>query len=50
MNLSGWTIEEMAIDTSVGMLVRWPSLDTSVLDRATFTRRNRPFKEVKKRI
>ena len=38
----------MAIDTSVGMLVNWPGLETSVLDRATFTRRNRPFKEVKK--
>lgn len=46
VNLAGWTVEEMALNPSVGMLVNWPKLDTSVLDRATFTRKTRPFSEV----
>ena len=43
MNLTGWTIEEMAIDTSVGMIVNWPSFSR----RAGFGQPPKPFKEVK---
>jgi len=46
VNLAGWTVEEMAIDTSVGMLVNWPKLETSSFDVSTFTRKTRPFSEV----
>jgi len=48
LNLDGWTVEEMAIDASVGMVVHWPGLSTVSFDRQTFTRRNRPFSEVRK--
>jgi tRNA(Ile)-lysidine synthetase-like protein len=48
VNLEGWTVEEMAISPSVGMMLFWPSLDTVSFDFQTFERRKRTFAEVKK--
>ncbi len=48
INLSGWTVEEMAIRKSVGMIINWPSMQTTTFDLSTFETRQRPFTEVKK--
>ncbi|HXV60869.1 MAG TPA: hypothetical protein VEK15_09250, partial [Vicinamibacteria bacterium] len=48
IHLSGWTVEEMAIDPSVGMVLNWPTLSTESFDPTTFERKTRPFSEVKK--
>ena len=48
MNLEGWTIEEMTIEKSVGVFMSWPSISTRTFDFATFSMKERPFKEVKK--
>lgn len=45
--LAGWTVEEMQIRRSVGMLVNWPARTTGGFDVQTFTPRSRPFNEVK---
>ena len=47
-HLSGWTVEEMVIAPAIGMMVEWPTRDTTVFDPTTFRRRKRPFREVKK--
>ncbi|AMY10328.1 N-acetylglucosamine-6-phosphate deacetylase [Luteitalea pratensis] len=46
-HLDGWTIEEMLISRSVGMVVNWPSLQARTFDFATFSSRTRPYREVK---
>ena len=46
-HLDGWTIEEMLISRSVGMVVNWPSLQARSFDFATFSQRTRPYREVK---
>jgi imidazolonepropionase-like amidohydrolase len=48
INLDGWTVEEMAVRKSVGMILNWPSMQTRTFDFATFEFRQRPFTEVKK--
>jgi imidazolonepropionase-like amidohydrolase len=48
MNLDGWTIEEMAIEKSMGMFMSWPSISTRSFDFTTFSMKEKPFKEVKK--
>jgi len=48
MNLEGWTIEEMTIEKSVGLFMSWPSISTQSFDFATFSMKEKPFKEVKK--
>lgn len=48
IHLSGWTIEDMLIEPSVGMILTWPTLQTREFDFSTFSIRERPFKEVKK--
>ena len=48
IHLAGWTVEEMAIAPSVGLVVHWPTISTRSFDFTTFTRRDRPFREVKK--
>ncbi len=45
--LNGWTVEEMLIAPSAGMIVNWPQLATSTFDFTTFSQRSRPFTEVK---
>ena len=47
IHLDGWTIEEMLIDRSVGMVVNWPSVQTRSFDFATFSQRARPYREAK---
>ena len=47
INLAGWTVEEMAVDTSVGMVLHWPTIETSTFDFSTFSRTERKFSEVK---
>lgn len=49
VHLDGWTVEEMAIDPAVAMVVAWPEIETRGFDFATFTRRNTPYKEAKKK-
>lgn len=46
-SLDGWTIEEMLIERSVGMVVNWPTVAASTFDMATFSRRARPYAEAK---
>lgn len=48
IHLSGWTIEEMAIQPSVAMILNWPSMQTRSFDFATFSVRERPFSQAKK--
>lgn len=48
INLNGWTIEEMLVRPSVGLVVNWPTLRTQTFDTSTFSVRKRPFNEVKK--
>ncbi|HEY8551186.1 MAG TPA: amidohydrolase family protein [Vicinamibacterales bacterium] len=47
IHLSGWTVEEMLIEPSVGIVVNWPRTATSAFDLSTFSQRTRPFREVK---
>jgi imidazolonepropionase-like amidohydrolase len=48
INLSGWTVEEMLVKKSVAMSVNWPSMaGGGGFDPATFSRRQRPFSEIK---
>jgi imidazolonepropionase-like amidohydrolase len=46
-SLDGWTIEEMLLERSVGMVVTWPSVAGSTFDVTTFSRRARPFAEAR---
>ncbi|MFQ5704957.1 MAG: amidohydrolase family protein [Gemmatimonadales bacterium] len=48
INLDGWTIEEMIIKPSVGMVLNWPSMQTRRFNFQRFTIENRSFKEVQK--
>jgi imidazolonepropionase-like amidohydrolase len=48
IHLDGWTVEEMLIVRSVGLVVDWPSVQTRTFDPATSSVRERPFAEVKK--
>lgn len=48
INLDGWTIEEMAVEKSIGMIMNWPGISTRSFDFATFSMKEKPFKEVKK--
>lgn len=46
-HLDGWTIEEMLLDRSVGMVVNWPSVQARSFDPATFSMRTRPYREAR---
>lgn len=48
INLEGWTIEEMTVEKSVGVFMSWPTISTRTFDFATFSMKEKPFKEVKK--
>jgi imidazolonepropionase-like amidohydrolase len=48
IHLSGWTIEEMLIRRSVGLVVNWPTFSTRWLDEETLTFKRRTFREAKK--
>lgn len=46
--LDGWTVEEMAVEASVGLVLEWPSLETREFDFSTFSVREKKFSEAKK--
>ncbi len=48
LHLAGWTVEEMAVEPSVAMVIEWPAIQTRSFDFATFTVRETPFNEAKK--
>lgn len=49
VNLEGWTVEEMAIDASVAMVIQWPGIVTRRFDFATFSMKESAFKEAKEK-
>ena len=49
IHLDGWTIEEMAIDDSVAMVIDWPAIQTRRFDRATFSMVDIPLKEAEEK-
>jgi len=46
--LDGWTVEEMAIEPSVGLVLEWPSLETREFDFSTFSVREKKYSEAKR--
>ena len=46
--LDGWTVEEMAIEPSVGLVLEWPNLATREFDFSTFSVREKKFSEAKR--
>ena len=49
IGLDGWTVEEMLIERSVGVVLSWPSLQTRSFNFQTFSATNRPFSEAQER-
>ncbi len=47
VHLDGWTVEEMAIDPAIAMVIQWPEIRTRTFDFTTFSVRNTPFNEAK---
>ncbi len=47
VNLDGWTVEEMAIDPAIALVVSWPAIQTRRFDFATFSIKETPFNEAK---
>ncbi len=47
IGLSGWTIEEMLIAKSVGVLVNWPTMNTASFDFGASAFRTRAFADVR---
>ena len=47
VNLDGWTVEEMAIDVSVAMVINWPAIVTRSFDFTTFSYKSKPFNDAK---
>jgi imidazolonepropionase-like amidohydrolase len=48
IHLDGWTVEEMAVERSLAMVIQWPAIRTVSFDFVTFQRTERPFTEAKK--
>ncbi len=48
IHLDGYTVEEMAINPSFGMMINWPTIQTRSFDFSTFTVSERPFAEAKR--
>lgn len=46
--LDGWTVEEMEVEKSVGVVLEWPSLATREFDFSTFSVREKKFSEAKR--
>lgn len=49
VNLEGWTVEEMAIDPSIAMVISWPAIRTRRFDFSTFSVVETPFNEAKEK-
>jgi imidazolonepropionase-like amidohydrolase len=47
INLSGWTVEEMLVERSVGLVLVWPSIEMRSFNFRTFTREDRSYREAK---
>ena len=45
VHLDGWTVEEMDINASAGMVLTWPTYSTRSFNRATFRAERRSFRE-----
>ncbi|NIN73522.1 MAG: amidohydrolase family protein [Gemmatimonadetes bacterium] len=48
IHLDGYTVEDMAINPSFGMIISWPTIQTRSFDFATFQRIERPYNEAKR--
>ena len=46
--LDGWTVEEMAVEKTVGVVLEWPNLATREFDFSTFSVREKKFSEAKR--
>jgi len=49
VRLDGWTVEEMAIDPGIAMVIHWPAIRTRSFDFDTFSVRETPYKEAKEK-
>ncbi len=49
VHLDGWTVEEMAVQTSAAMVIQWPTIVTRSFDTATFSVKETPFTEAKEK-
>lgn len=49
VNLAGWTVEEMAVDPAIAMVMVWPEIETRSFDFSTFTMRETPYNEAKEK-
>ncbi len=48
VHLDGWTVEEMVVEESVGVVLEWPDLATREFDFSTFSVREKKFSEAKR--
>lgn len=48
IHLDGYTVEEMAIDPSIAMIMQWPTIQTRSFDFATYQITTRPYGEAKR--
>lgn len=49
VHLDGWTVEEMAIQRSIAMVIAWPRIVTRRFDFSTFSLKETPFNEAKEK-
>jgi imidazolonepropionase-like amidohydrolase len=49
INLDGWTVEQMALDPSVAMVITWPQIRTRRFDFSTFSVVESPYGEAKEK-
>jgi len=49
IDLAGWTVEEMALDPSIAMVITWPAIQTRSFDFATFSMKESPYTEAKEK-
>ncbi len=47
VHLDGWTVEEMAIEPALAMVINWPEIRTRRFDFSTFSIRETPYSEAK---
>jgi len=47
ISLAGWTVEEMMVASSAGLIVNWPRIETRTFDFSTFSMQEAPFKEAR---
>jgi imidazolonepropionase-like amidohydrolase len=49
IDLAGWTVEEMAIEASIAMVITWPAIQTRSFDFETFSMKESPYAEAKEK-